>query len=113
LLDLCLSSVELDGLLALDPVARRDLRARAQAELPPESSSRIGPPPAAAGALDLPEFGQRNLADNVWALLGAVAEGRFDVRPFDPGRACRYCPYGPVCRVERGDELDGLDGGDA
>jgi RecB family exonuclease len=106
LLDLCLSSVELDGLLTLDPIARRDLRARAQAELPPESSSKVGPPPAAAGALDLPEFGQRNLADNVWALLGAVADGRFDVRPFDPGRACRYCPYGPVCRVERGDELD-------
>lgn len=113
LLDLCLSSVELDGLLALDPIARRDLRARAQAELPPESTSKVGPPPAAAGALDLPEFGQRNLADNVWALLGAVAQGRFDVRPFDPGRACRYCPYGPVCRVERGDELDQLDGGDA
>lgn len=111
LLDLCLSSVELDGLLALDPTARRDLRARAQAELPPESTTKIGPPPAAAGALDLPEFGQRNLADNVWALLGAVAEGRFDVRPFDPGRACRYCPYGPICRVERGDELD--EGGDA
>jgi RecB family exonuclease len=106
LLDLCLSSVELDGLLVLDPAERRELRARAAAELPEGSTTRVGPPPAAAGALDLPEIGQRNLADNVWALLGAVAEGRFDVRPHDPGRACRYCPYGPVCRVERGDELD-------
>ena len=119
LLDLCLSSVDLDGLLTLDPNARHELRERAVTELPrtaepgrgPEglpdaSSSKVGPPPAAAGALDLPETGQRNLADNVWALLGAVAEGRFDVRPFDPGRACRYCSYGPICRVERGDELD-------
>jgi ATP-dependent helicase/DNAse subunit B len=105
LLDLCLSSVELDGLLALDPSERRELRARAAAEQQP----RIGPPSAAAGALDLPEFGQRNLADNVWALLGGVAEGRFDVRPHDPGRACRYCAFGPVCRVERGDELDEAD----
>ncbi len=118
LLDLCLSSVELDGLLALDPNRRQELRERAVAELPASrpggaekavktgSSSKVGPPTAAAGALDLPETGQRNLADNVWALLGAIAEGRFDVRPFDPGRACRYCAYGPVCRVERGDELD-------
>jgi ATP-dependent helicase/DNAse subunit B len=110
LLDLCLSSVELDGLLALDPIARRELRERAAAELPAGSSSKVGPPAVAAGALDLPELGQRNLADNVWALLGAMAEGRFDVRPFDPGRACHYCPHGPVCRVERGDELD--EGGD-
>lgn len=120
LLDLCLSSVELDGLLALDPSERRELRARAAAELPPEPGStpddeerdpqrRIGPPDAAAGALDLPEIGQRNLADNVWALLGGVAQGRFDVRPYDPGRACRYCSFGPVCRVERGDELDEAD----
>jgi RecB family exonuclease len=111
LLDLCLSSVELDGLLALDPTARHELRERAVAELPAGASSKVGPPSVAAGALDLPELGQRNLADNVWALLGAMAEGRFDVRPFDPGRACRYCPFGPVCRVERGDELD--EGGDA
>ncbi|KIG16394.1 ATP-dependent nuclease, subunit B [Enhygromyxa salina] len=112
LLDLCLSSIELDGLLALDPNERRDLRARAANELPApndpatEPQARVGPPDVAAGALDLPEIGQRNLADNVWALLGGVAEGRFDVRPHDPGRACRYCSFGPVCRVERGDELD-------
>lgn len=109
LLDLSLSSVELDGLLELDPATRRELRGRAAADLPEGSTTKIGPPSAAIGALDLPEIGQRNLADNVWALLGGVAEGRFDVRPHDPGRACRYCPYGPVCRVERGDEVD--DGG--
>ncbi|PRQ09521.1 PD-(D/E)XK nuclease family protein [Enhygromyxa salina] len=107
LLDLCLSSVELDGLLALDPNERRDLRARAASEQ--DQPQQVGPPDIAAGALDLPEIGQRNLADNVWALLGGVAEGRFDVRPHDPGRACRYCSFGPVCRVERGDELDEAD----
>ena len=53
-----------------------------------------------------PGTGQRNLADNLWALLGGVAAARFDVRPYDPGRACRYCPYGAICRVERGDELE-------
>jgi RecB family exonuclease len=106
LLDLSLSSVELDGLLALDPATRRELRARAAAELPAGSSSTIGPPSAAVGALELPEIGQRNLADNLWALLGGVAEGRFDVRPHDPGQACRYCPYAPVCRIERGDEVE-------
>ncbi|HVH97617.1 MAG TPA: PD-(D/E)XK nuclease family protein, partial [Enhygromyxa sp.] len=106
LLDLSLSSVELDGLLELDPLQRRELRARAQVELPANSTRTIGPPSAAVGALDLPEIGQRNLADNVWALLGGVAAGRFDVRPHDPGRACRYCPYGSVCRVERGDEVE-------
>ncbi|WP_146155782.1 PD-(D/E)XK nuclease family protein [Enhygromyxa salina] len=107
LLDMCLSSVELDGLLALDPGERRELRARAAAELPPDATTEPGPPPVAVGALDLPEVGQRNLSDNLWALLGGVAEGRFDVRPHDPGRACRYCAFGPVCRVERGDELEG------
>lgn len=106
LLDLSLSSVELDGLLELDPSNRRELRARALADLPSGSTRTIGPPSVAVGALDLPEIGQRNLADNVWALLGGVAEGRFDVRPHDPARACRYCPYGSVCRVERGDEVE-------
>ena len=121
LLDMILSSVELDGLLSLEPGERQLLRTRAAAELPsaspgqthpappPDAGARVGPPPIAAGALDLPEFGQRNLADNLWALLGGVAAGRFDVRPHDPSRACHYCPYGPVCRVERGDELDGGD----
>lgn len=106
LLDMCLSSMELDGLLSLAPDERASLRARARVEASADQgpSVTVGSPEVAAGALDLPEFGQRNLADNLWSLLGGVATGRFDVRPHDPGRACRYCPYGPVCRVERGDE---------
>lgn len=112
LLDLSLSSVELDGLLELDPSTRRELRARAVADLPAGSTTQVGAPSVAVGALELPEIGQRNLADNVWALLGGVAEGRFDVRPHDPARACRFCPYGPICRVERGDELEQGDGGE-
>ncbi|HLT34662.1 MAG TPA: PD-(D/E)XK nuclease family protein [Enhygromyxa sp.] len=136
LLDLSLSSVELDGLLELEPTTRRELRSRSGSgrgfgdapKHPPQillrkSGGPPGPscdpagrhsgslPAAAIGALDLPETGQRNLADNVWALLGGIAEARFDVRPHDPGRACRYCPYGPVCRVERGDELEPEEGG--
>jgi RecB family exonuclease len=106
LLDLSLSSVELDGLLELDPGKRRELRARAAADLPAGSTTTVGPPSAAVGALELPEIGQRNLADNIWALLGGVAEARFDVRPHDPGQACRYCPYGAVCRIERGDDIE-------
>ena len=106
LLDLSLAQVELDGLLALDPVDRAELRARA-ASADELGGAGAGAPEQAVGALELPREGSRNLADNVWALLGGVAAGRFDVRPHDPGRACRYCPYAPVCRVERGDELDG------
>lgn len=109
LLDLSLSSMELDGLLELDPTARAELRARDLSGLEAgggEGQGR-GAPELAVGALDLPETGPRNLADNLWALLGGVAAGRFDVRPHDPGLSCRYCPYGPVCRVERGDEEAG------
>ncbi|MCA9701973.1 MAG: PD-(D/E)XK nuclease family protein, partial [Myxococcales bacterium] len=110
LLDLALSSVELDGLLSIEPAAREALRARARSEVDVGERAGeavvVGPPPVAVGALDLPATGQRNLADNLWALLGGVAAARFDVRPYDPGRACRYCPYGAICRVERGDELE-------
>jgi RecB family exonuclease len=107
LLDLCLSNLDLDGLIELDPVARAQLRDRAG-----NQGERGEPAPErAVGALELARAGQRNLADNVWALLGGVAAGRFDVRPHDPGRACRYCAYASVCRVERGDELDPAAGG--
>ncbi|GEM_PF-2610163 len=133
LLDLSFSSMELDGLLETDPARREVLRARAtgdavlgESENAGESESardsksesgetrlaaparprRGGAPEVAVGALDLPATGPRNLADNLWALLGGVAQGRFQVRPYDPGRACTFCPYGPVCRVERGDELE-------
>ena len=103
MLDLVLSSVELDGLLELEPERRAELRERARQEAKP--GDPIGAPLQAFGALDLPATGQRNLADSVWALLGGIAEGRFDVRPFDAGRTCSLCPFGVVCRIERGDEL--------
>lgn len=105
MLDLVLSSVELDGLLELDPERRAALRERARSEAEP--GAPLGAPLVARGALELPAAGQRNLADNVWALLGGIAEGHFDVRPFEPGRTCSLCPYAVVCRIERGDELAG------
>jgi RecB family exonuclease len=105
MLDLVLSSVELDGMLELDPERRAALRERARSEAKPGDA--IGAPLVARGALELPASGQRNLADNVWALLGGIAEGQFDVRPFEPGRTCSLCPYAVVCRIERGDELAG------
>src|SRR5690606_38794649 len=52
LLDLSLSSVELDGLLELEPATRRELRGRAAADLPAGSSQKVGPPSVAVGALD-------------------------------------------------------------
>ncbi|NVB42949.1 PD-(D/E)XK nuclease family protein [Pseudenhygromyxa sp. WMMC2535] len=126
LLDLSLSSMELDGLLELDPATRAELRARRfepsgelgaldDADEAPDMDTGTDPRAAtdaerdglvAVGALDLPTTGQRNLADNVWSLLAGVAAGRFDVRPYDPGRVCRYCPYGAICRVERGDDRE-------
>jgi RecB family exonuclease len=105
MLDLVLSSVELDGLLELGPDRRAELRERARSEAKP--GDPIGAPRVAVGALDLPATGQRNVADNVWSLLGGIAEGRFDVRPFEAGRTCALCPFGVVCRIERGDELGG------
>jgi RecB family exonuclease len=105
MLDLVLSSVELDGLLELGPDRRAELRERARQEAKP--GDPIGAPLVAVGALDLPAKGQRNLADNVWSLLAGIGEGRFDVRPFEAGRTCALCPFGVVCRIERGDELGG------
>ncbi|MFV8750151.1 PD-(D/E)XK nuclease family protein [Nannocystaceae bacterium ST9] len=110
MLDLVLSSVELDGLLELAPDRRAELRERARGEAKP--GDPIGAPRLAAGALDLPATGQRNLADNVWALLTGIAEGHFDVRPFEAGRTCALCPFGVVCRIERGDELGGVAAGE-
>ncbi len=106
MLDLVLSSVELDGLLELGPERRAELRERARLEAKP--GDPIGAPRLAIGALDLAATGQRNLADNVWALLAGIGEGRFDVRPVEAGRTCALCPYGVVCRIERGDELGEL-----
>lgn len=119
LLDLAFSSMELDGLLDLDPERRHQLRERALSETasghsaPGGLTKQVGAPRVAAGAVDLPTTGGRNLADNVWALLEGIGEGRFDVRPVEPGRTCSFCSYAPVCRVERSDESGGDDSDEA
>jgi RecB family exonuclease len=86
------AEVPLEPLLELDPERRRIAR-NAEAVLP------------AAGAGDLPDDGDPNLADAAWSFLLAMREGRFDVAPYGgagPKKGCMYCRFKTVCRVGGG-----------